>query len=307
MAILLTNAAGRVIFCNAAARALIGDGRRLEGRKFGEVIAALPAAVRDGIEGGAESIFSITTGDRDETYRFVRREFFLNTQRQTLFMLERLTAELRRQELEVWKRAIRTMNHELNNSIAPLSSLLHSARCATGKPQHAGKLDEIYDTIDDRLSHLRDFLEAYARFARLPAPRKSRVPWRAVLDDVARLYPFEAGPVSAEEGLFDRAQIEQVLINLVKNAHQSGSAASEVKVSVIASPEGTRLRVVDRGCGMADDVLRQALLPFYSTKPDGTGLGLALASEIVDAHGGRLALQRREGGGMAVTVTLPSP
>jgi signal transduction histidine kinase len=122
---------------------------------------------------------------------------------------------------------------------------------------------------------------------------------------VRSLYDFRIEGAPPDEVLVDAAQMQQVLINLVKNAHESGSAPEEVTVVIWRSADGTVLRVVDRGRGMADEVTRQALLPFYSTKPGGTGLGLALCNEIVEAHGGKLRLQAREGGGTVVTAWLP--
>jgi signal transduction histidine kinase len=98
-----------------------------------------------------------------------------------------------------------------------------------------------------------------------------------------------------------------VLINLVKNARESGSAPEDVRVSVRpAADGGDVLRVMDRGRGMDEEVLRRALVPFYTSKPQGTGLGLPLSSEIVEAHGGRLQLENREGGGLVVTCRLPA-
>lgn len=305
MAVVLTNPADRVVFCNAAARSLLSGGRRFEGHKFAEVIAVLPPSMREIVEGGEESIFTLRGDERDETFHYVRRVFYLNTQRHTLFMLQRLTPELRRQELDIWKRVIRTINHELNNTIAPISSLFHSARTVQRKPEHAHRLDEIYDTIEERLAFLRGFLESYAQFARLPLPRKQTVSWQELLDDVRVLYPFrEEGSIPAT-GFFDRAQLQQVLINLLKNANESGSVPEEIIVIVTPAAGGTMLRVLDRGSGLTDDALRQALLPFHSTKPAGTGIGLALSNEIIEAHGGRLAIQRREGEGTVVTCWLP--
>lgn len=217
---------------------------------------------------------------------------------------ERLTPELRRQEVAVWKKAIRLINHELNNTIAPISSLFHSARVAQALPQHQHKVDDIYATIEERLAHLRGFLESYAQFARLPEPRRERTRWSDLLDDVRALYDFRIDGTPPEEAFVDRAQMQQVLINLIKNAHESGSDPSEVVVSIRRTADGTILRVVDRGRGMSEDVMRQALLPFYSTKPSGTGIGLALCNEIIEAHGGRLRLQAREGGGTVVTAWM---
>jgi signal transduction histidine kinase len=100
--------------------------------------------------------------------------------------------------------------------------------------------------------------------------------------------------------------MQQVLINLLKNAHESGTAPAEVVVSVHAVHGETALRVADRGRGMEPEVMERALLPFYSSKPSGSGLGLALCKEIVEAHGGRLRLQNRPGGGLEVTCWLPA-
>jgi signal transduction histidine kinase len=113
------------------------------------------------------------------------------------------------------------------------------------------------------------------------------------------------GDAPAEAAMFDPAQVEQVLINLIKNAHESGSAAEAVTLAITQTRRELRIDVADRGPGMTDTVLAQALLPFYSTKRAGTGLGLALAREIIEAHGGRVLLANRDGGGLRVSLRLP--
>jgi two-component system nitrogen regulation sensor histidine kinase NtrY len=109
--------------------------------------------------------------------------------------------------------------------------------------------------------------------------------------------------------LLDRTQLEQVLINLLKNAHESGSKAEDVSLSIteVVKPiMGVLINVQDNGSGMSSDVLEQALLPFYSTKQSGTGLGLPLCREIVEAHGGRISLHNRPQGGLNVSLWLPN-
>jgi signal transduction histidine kinase len=100
--------------------------------------------------------------------------------------------------------------------------------------------------------------------------------------------------------------MEQALLNLLKNAHESGSRPEDVELHIKRVQDIVRIDVFDRGTGMNDAVLTNALVPFYSTKRSGTGLGLALAREIAEAHGGRITLGNREGGGLAVTLILPA-
>jgi signal transduction histidine kinase len=104
---------------------------------------------------------------------------------------------------------------------------------------------------------------------------------------------------------FDTTQFEQVMINLLKNAAESGSAPEAIEVQVRPAAEGWLIEVADRGTGLSEDALRDALIPFYSTKPSGTGLGLTLCREIVEAHGGRLSIANRVGGGAVVGLWLP--
>lgn len=307
MAIVLTNARDRVVFANRSARELFTTRGRFEGLVFGQILEACPEALRDALASGRDALFSLGQGGDEETYHVARRAFELNGQRHDLTLVKRLTPELRRQEVEVWKRAIRTLSHELNNSLAPIASLARSIRHMAGNPDHAGRLEGALDVIDERATHLKEFLEGYARFARLPQPNPRAVDWDAFLGELRQLFPFQLeGDPPRHPARFDSSQMQQVLINLLKNSEESGSPPGEIRLGIDELGEGgVRFRVLDRGAGMSDEVLNKALLPFYTSKPGGSGLGLPLCREIVEAHGGRLRIERREGGGTAVVCWLP--
>jgi two-component system nitrogen regulation sensor histidine kinase NtrY len=300
LSILLTNDSGRVVFANRAARDLFTPGQRLKGRKLDEILRRSPT-IHDVFDAENDTIFKVA----DDTFQLARRTFHFNTRRHVLWIVNRLTPELRRQEVEIWKRAIRILNHELNNSLAPVRSLFNSARIIRDRPEHREKLDEINETIDERLDYLQRFLDGYAQFARLPAPRRAETSWRELLESLQRLTPFRIEPPLPTPPVYlDRSQIEQVVINLVKNAVEAGSPPEEIVVSIQERAGGSMLAVADRGSGMDDETMTRALLPFYSTKREGSGLGLALCSEIITAHGGEVRIVRRPDGGMVVSCWI---
>ena len=308
MAIVLYGNTGKLQYSNAEARELFFEGRSLTGENFLRLLDRAPEALRQGLLTETDALFTVEQDGELGTYHLAKRYFELEHEQHTLLMVKHLTPELGRQEIEVWKKVIRIINHELNNSLAPISSMVHSARLIAKNPAQIAKLDRVFDTIEERASHLAAFLEGYARFARLPKPRSERVPWARFLDGIRMLYPaLTVSEAPSQDGFFDSGQIQQALINLLKNAFEASSEPSGVELAVSSAEGGAAtLTVADRGTGMTDEVLKNALLPFFSTKEKGTGLGLALCREIVEAHRGKLGLARREGGGIVVSIWLPS-
>jgi nitrogen fixation/metabolism regulation signal transduction histidine kinase len=305
LALVLTTEAGAILYSNLAARQLFNAGRKLEGLQLQALLVGAPQALRDAFAAEHDTLFTVEIGGEPEIFHLSRRGFRLNAQPHRLYLLKQLTRELNAQEVATWKKVIRVIAHELNNSLAPISSLAHSGRQLALTPD-SGKLERVFSTIEERAAHLKTFIDGYARFAKLPQPRLARIDWNAFLGTLAGALPFTLeGEPPAEPAHFDPAQLQQVLINLLKNAHESGSAAEEVRIAIDSGASAWQLRVLDRGCGMSNGDLRNALVPFYSTKPTGTGLGLTLCREVMDAHGGRIALTNREGGGMIVTLWIP--
>lgn len=305
LALVLCDDGGHIVYSNVAARQLLHSGRKLEGLMLAAVLAGAPPPLAAAIGGGGDTLFTMEVGGEPEVYHLSQRSFVLNARPHRLLLLKQLTRELAAQEVAVWKKVIRVIAHELTNSLAPITSLAHSGRLLTGEAADA-RLARIFDTIGERAAHLATFIEGYARFAKLPRPRPEPVAWAPFLARLEGTGDFRLqGTLPADAGSFDARQLEQVMINLLKNAAESGSPPAEITVAVQRTTPGFRIEVADRGTGLSEATLRDALLPFYSTKPAGTGLGLTLCREIVEAHGGRLSLANRAGGGALVTVWLP--
>jgi nitrogen fixation/metabolism regulation signal transduction histidine kinase len=311
LVMVLTNTAGRVVYSNVAARELFNGGRKLEGLDFPALVQESAAPLREAMSATGDRLFTMEVAGEPQVYHLSQRGFLLNAQSHRLILLKQLTRELAAQEVLVWKKVIRVIAHELNNSLAPIASLVHSGRLlARDIPERSAdpaQLERVFSTIGERTAHLTSFIDGYARFAKLPRPRLAPVNWTDFLQRLEGTAAFRIEqPLPRTQASFDAAQMEQVMINLLKNAVESGSAQEEIVVRIREERQGFAIEVADRGSGLSENVLRDALLPFFSTKPTGTGLGLTLCREIVEAHGGRLSIANRPDGGASVSVWLPA-
>ena len=307
VATVLVEPGGHVVYANVAARRLLNGGRALNGMRFDDIVANSSESLAQALAAGQDALFLATVDGEDETFHLLQRNFSLQGRAHQLYLIRCMTRELARQEVATWKKVIRVISHEINNSLGPIRSLSYSGQ-ELARRGDAEKLDRVFATIEERTRHLEGFISGYARFAKLPLPQPVDIDWSELLEALNRQYPFRSnGAIPPNSGRFDRVQLEQAMINLLKNAHESGSAVGEVELAIAQHGRDLRIEVRDRGTGMSETVLTQALLPFYSTKRSGSGLGLALVREIAEAHSGRVHLGNRDGGGLVVTLILPLP
>ncbi len=299
---------GRITFTNHAARELFFEGAAVEGQNFLTMLEGAPEPLRRALLGDDDELFTVG-GDagEPETFHLSKRVFAVGGEPQTLVAVRHMTQEISRQDLATLRKVIRVISHEINNSLGPIASLVSSAKMILQRPEHLPKLPAMLDRVQERALHLQGFLEGYAKLTKIPPPKPASVDWATFLEGLRGYWPdLQVGVPPARPGFFDRAQIQQVLINLIKNAYEAGGPTEEVQVLAEAAPDGgSRISVLDRGPGISDDVMEGLFVPFFTTKPTGSGLGLALSREIVELHQGRLGLARRDGGGMSVTVWLP--
>jgi nitrogen fixation/metabolism regulation signal transduction histidine kinase len=229
-----------------------------------------------------------------------------------LLVLSDVSRALREEERQAWQRLIRVLGHELNNSLTPIRSVTSSLEeLAARKDRPADWEDDLrrgLALVGGRAAALSRFMEGYARLARLPPPERGRV---AVADLVQRSVRLETRvPVDLRQGPeleieADADQVEQALINLVRNAADASlETGGAVRVSWRGSDGEVEICVEDDGPGLPSTA--NLFVPFFTTKPQGSGIGLALVRQIAEGHGGSVALENRtDGRGCVARLRLP--
>ncbi|WP_444892832.1 sensor histidine kinase [Microbulbifer sp. JMSA004] len=305
-ALLLVDQSDRIIYSNSSAKQLLNNGKPIQGLLLQKLLPKSPKEIVSAINSWKNGLFNYTDTNGPHSMHIGNSTFVLNAQKHRLIVLREMTRELTRAEVEVWKKVIRLISHELNNSLAPISSLAHSGKVLVTKPGKEQALEKVFDIIADRCKHLTEFTQGYASFAKLPPPSCETIAWQDLVDRIMPIQAFSLkGSLPDEPGYFDLIQLEQALLNLIKNSREAGSNSEDIELEIATDTFGQKLVLSDRGCGMSEKVLEQALLPFFSTKEQGVGLGLALCREIIDAHDGYIQLLNRPSGGLQICLWLP--
>ena len=229
-----------------------------------------------------------------------------------LLVLSDLTRELREEELLAWQRLVRVLGHELNNSLTPIQSIAESLDALLRQP--APPVDWREDTLEglaviaSRSDSLARFVSSYARLARLPAPARSAFDLAPLAERIVRMFPSERVTLIAGSTVHltaDPDQIEQALINLLQNALDSVAATGgNVRMTWRTAAKVLEIQVDDEGTGLASSA--NLFVPFFTTRPGGSGVGLVLCRKIAEAHGGSVTLENRvSGNGCIATLRLP--
>ena len=299
---------------NPAGQRLLGQpAERILGRQAADVDLA------DCLAGDASRVLTRTFPGGAGRWGMRRTSFREGGLPHSLVVIADLSQPLREEELKAWQRLVRVIGHELNNSLAPIKSIAGSLSTMLRREKRAPDWEDDMrgglEIIETRAEGLNRFMQSYARLAKLPAPNKQPVDLAPLIRRLASLETRATvqvvdGPEATAN--VDAAQVEQVVINLLKNAAeaepeagQDGTPSCCVRIGWSRQPEAIEIFVEDDGPGIANP--QNLFVPFFTTKPSGSGIGLVLCRQIAENHGGTLTLENRtDAHGCVARLRLPA-
>jgi nitrogen fixation/metabolism regulation signal transduction histidine kinase len=270
------------------------------------------------VQTASDELLPLGTSQQSIRWMVKRAGFRLRGVPHTLLVLADVGAALREEERAAWKRLIRVLGHEINNSLAPIKSIAESLRgrlAATVAEEERDDFDRGLEVIENRSESLNRFLQAYRQLMGLPAPKLAAVELSALIHRVVQLETrLHVVLTNTEEAtmMADEDQIQQALINLVRNATEAtlgpdaeNAGNARVEIAWEHSDFEVIIVILDNGPGLTN--AGNLFVPFYTTKPSGTGIGLVLAQQIAEAHGGAVELRNRVDGiaGCRAELRLP--
>ena len=302
VAILLVDNNSNVELMNPAAKQLY---RFSEGNDLRQQAVKLLCLIDQGKE-----VVETAVGAGRGRFRIHCDNIYVSGQSHKLIFVSDVSTILSAEARSAWKNLVRVLSHEVNNSLTPISTIAQSLlKHAQQKPDNLDleRYTRGLHTISERSSNLASFLSAYETLVQMPPPVIQPVYISALLEKISSLFDGEVKYPEHRQYLLpiDAVQIEQVLINLIKNAFEAmGDSLSIVSIGWTVSGDIFRLTVSDEGPGLSDT--ENLFVPFFTTKKGGSGIGLALSQQIVEAHGGRLSISNRvDSVGCQAALELP--
>ncbi len=306
---------GTVDLVNPQAKKILGIPQIRHIDRLGECDGDLPERLRKLDSGDRIQVHVKKYGTGESiTLTITATRFILQNESLTMVSIQNIQSELEEKELEAWQNLIRVLTHEIMNSITPIASLASTANQLLGKigdrfrsepesVESMGDMTQAIATIESRSRGLLKFVESYRELTRIPKPEFSIVRVQELFDRVAPLmqtcldarsirFTQAVDPVSLEITA-DRNLIEQVLINLLQNAADWIGSDGGGRVELLASmDEGGRpaIMVRDNGPGIQKEAIEKIFIPFFSTKPNGSGIGLSLSRQIMRLHHGTISV-----------------
>ena len=280
------------------------------------------------MKAGERRLVAFTTDDLDQKVMLQATQVTIDGRIEKLISIQNIQSELDAAQLQAWQDLVRVLTHEIMNSITPVASLAKTAVDLVDDV--AGKVGDDQDVLDElsdvkdavntvarRSDKLNQFVSSYRSLTRLPPPEKKRVRVADIFDQLETLFTAkwnETGPdlvmhvEPAELDVFaDRDMLEQVLINMLQNAEQAldGIENPELTVTAWLNRRGRiTIEISDNGSGIDAEIADRIFVPFFTTKREGSGVGLALARQVMIAHGGTISVTNNENGGARFTLTF---
>ncbi len=317
---------GAVTMMNEPARRLFGMPHLNSVRTFAHIDERLPEVLR-GLADGERALFSMKRGDDSLQLVLYATRFELLEERYKLVSFQNIRQELDQREIDSWQKLIRVLTHEIMNSVTPITSLSRLIRDTmideTGStpafraltPQEQSDMLRSVTAIHTRSRGLIDFVEAYRSFAKLPSPVFSDFTVLPLLERVRTLMASELDERKIALALecaspelvirADVGQAEQVLINLLRNAVEALAETPDGRITLRASrdeQDKVLIQVEDNGPGIAPGNLDDIFVPFFTTKRNGTGVGLSVSRQIMQANNGLISVRSAPGAGSVFTL-----
>jgi nitrogen fixation/metabolism regulation signal transduction histidine kinase len=296
---------GSFSFVNNPARRLLGITPLRHIDQLAVFDESLPEKIR-AIPSGHQQLLQTRIHQVPAELRVSVSEIRMRGEIERLYSLENLSGELTAREASAWRNLIRVLTHEIMNTLTPITSLAQTAVTMLDKPAAGSEIRAAIETIARRSDGLTSFVSRYRELLKVPQPVPVDVRVDAALQDVVALMrePLAASEVVIDvvpqslEVRADKPLLDQVLLNLVRNAIDAMSSQPSPSLRLEGHLDAGRviIAVTDNGDGIDEQTIEQIFIPFFTTKRDGSGIGLSLCRQIMTAHGGDISVQTGAGG-----------